>query len=368
MKRVACLIGLLLATMAASPVMAQEPVQREHVVRDGDTLWDLAALYYSNPFNWPTIYEANTTVVEDPHWIYPDEVLIIPGIRGDTEPQPRPNVAMSEPESPLRTVFYRPPPARPARTDTGATMLAEPRFEEVPVKRGQFTAAPYIGDPDDLDVRGVYIATVRENRDVGSPPTAHPGDEIYMTYRGINRPEMGESLLLMRVGDGMAGGRILEPTAVIVVTRLEDESMFARVETQYRPVHRGELAITMPQYPDFTVEDAPEVEGGYDLEGRVIEFINDPPIPSLMDLAYVDLGAEDGVKVGDVFTAYLPERNARGRELSDVFSRIEQLPPENVAKLRVIRVGPEVSTVRVDHLWLPRLEDGIQVRRTQRIP
>lgn len=368
MKRVACLIGLLAATLVASPAMAQEPVQREHVVRDGDTLWDLAALYYSNPFNWPTIYEANTTVVEDPHWIYPDEVLIIPGIRGDTEPQPRPDVAMGTPEAPLRTVFYRPPPVSSARSDTGATLLSEPTFRDVPVKLGQFTAAPYVGDPEDLDVRAVYIAKLRENRDVGAPPTAHPGDVIYMTYRGINRPDLGEKLLLMQVGDGLAGGRILEPTAVIEVTRLEDESMFARIETQYNPVHRGQLAVTMPDYPDFMVEDAPEVEGGSDLEGEVIEFIGDPPLPSLTDLGYVDLGAEDGVKVGDVFTAYLPARNAREREVRDVFSRIERLPPEDVARLRVIRVGPEVSTVRVEHLYLPRLENGIRVHRTQRIP
>jgi len=53
--------------------------EAEHTVVQANTLWDLAQHFYGNPWMWPTIYEANKDRVKDPHWIYPEQTLIIPG-------------------------------------------------------------------------------------------------------------------------------------------------------------------------------------------------------------------------------------------------------------------------------------------------
>ncbi len=47
-----------------------------HVIQAGDTLWDLAAAKFGDPYLWPQLWEQNR-YIEDAHWIYPGDPLMV---------------------------------------------------------------------------------------------------------------------------------------------------------------------------------------------------------------------------------------------------------------------------------------------------
>jgi LysM repeat protein len=80
-----------------------------HVVKAGDTLWDVTKEYLKDPYLWPQVWEINSNI-KNPHWIYPgDHILIKQMVVMNAPPETTP----TEPEPPKAPV---PTPAPPAAT------------------------------------------------------------------------------------------------------------------------------------------------------------------------------------------------------------------------------------------------------------
>jgi LysM repeat protein len=56
----------------AAYVVSGQFVPELHTARRGDTLWEISAKYYGNPYNWPRVWSYNRQV-QNPHWIYPGD-------------------------------------------------------------------------------------------------------------------------------------------------------------------------------------------------------------------------------------------------------------------------------------------------------
>jgi hypothetical protein len=74
------------APAAPAPAAAVEEVAGGHTVIKGDTLWDLAGKYYEDPYKWGRIWEANRDAIRNPHLIYPDQQVRIPGVTPESAP------------------------------------------------------------------------------------------------------------------------------------------------------------------------------------------------------------------------------------------------------------------------------------------
>jgi len=79
-KTASLIIGLLLLSFAATSLWAQDTV---HVVKKGDTLWDITRGYLSNPWKWPVVW-ANNQDITNPHLIFPGDRVVISTRGGKT--------------------------------------------------------------------------------------------------------------------------------------------------------------------------------------------------------------------------------------------------------------------------------------------
>ena len=376
-------LSLVTASVAwnAAPVMAQQAGQaaaqaREHVVKRGDTLWDLARFYLTNPFLWPVIHKANLDVVEDPHWIYPGERLKIPGVEsglpvavqtdtGRAEvpppiPEAQPQVEQRGPvaiDPGPRSRFYTPPPPVDAARATDLRLTREPLYAVPPA---EYLSAAWLSDTANVSVRGrlMGLADPATQRDK-LPVFLHPYDRVQFTSLRGEPLQVGDSMLVARF-EAQVGtmGRMIVPVALVRVDSIGPDVMSAKVIRQYAITRAGDYLIPMDRTPEIGRGMPQPVMNGE--EGTLVAFLEREPLYGTMDNGFIDMGEDAGLRIGDELIAYVPPRPALKKNVT--------LPAEAVATLRVVKVRGSSATVRVGDASSTTLQPGLLVRVVRKMP
>jgi hypothetical protein len=350
---------------AAAPASAQQPAtqSREHLVRRGDTLWGLAQFYFTNPFLWPTIYEANRDVVEDPHWIYPGERLMIPGVESGLPIAVQQEAAevsgvfvATDRPADGRTRFYTPP--APPNEERAFALInrSEPLYAVSP---GEYNSAAWLADSASAGIRGRLIG-LADPASQGDklPSLLHPYDAILVGAMRGDGANAGDSMLVVRF-DAPVGtlGNVVVPVALVRIDSVGENVLAAHVIRQYGPARVGDHMIPFEPATGLRRGEPTAISGG--AEGTLVAFLEGDPLFGTYDNGFVDIGQADGLTVGDELIAFIAARpgGLRGAEL----------PQEVVATLRVIKVRDNSATVRVTATSSTALREGLPVRVVRRM-
>ncbi len=336
-------------TAAARPGAAAADTATLHVVRRGDTLWDLAIQYLRDPFRWPSIYRENRDVVENPHRIYPGERLRIPGgvAPADAVASDRSTV----PAAPARVGGIA---VSPAGADTSAEIsflvAREDRLGDEAARTARrladYLAAPYLGPVGGPAALGRVEATERGlTSSIVGPRSLALGDDVRLVLGLGATPAPGARLLVAALGDRVGGGQVVRPTGIVEIVEFEGAVARARVIVVLDDLRDGQGLYALPPAPS---EPAPSAGGG---TVRVAWVENGGTLPGLQDWLVLSTPAGAGIGEGAEVEFVRPARDSARPDLLEVLGRA-----------RIVRVTPFGASAYVTNVTQPGIGVGVAGR------
>ncbi|HSG08060.1 MAG TPA: LysM peptidoglycan-binding domain-containing protein [Longimicrobiales bacterium] len=337
----------LLAVLILSGFAAVQQVAT-HTVVDGDTLWDLAERYYSDPFDWRRIWEANRSDVADPNLIFPGQVLTIPGREATVTQVTVEAPPAREPAAPSRRTTAEEPTV--FRQDTSYMRAGVVRSEELDyfaVPRDLVYSAPWIVGFDVDPPHAGVIESLASNVNISQTPRGY--DRVRLSYQG-EVPRVGTQLQIFRVSNSIdAVGQVVVPTGVVTVSEVDDQGVVGIITKEYERVSLGDLVGPLPTYALSLGQKAEEVATGP--EAMIMGFAGRAVLQDIGAVAFLDQGTTDGVAVGDEFVLY----NARAGA------------DEAEGRLQVVGVKSNTASARIVSMDDVVFRQGVVVRLARKM-
>lgn len=353
---------------AQQTVSAPDTAEIVHVVKTGDTLWDIASAYLQDPFRWPEIFRRNTDVVENPHWIYPGEQIRIPAgaVRAEVLAARQTGVEVAARQAGVE-VAARPSDVTVFRGGLTATS-SRPAFggvigREVPaaVRWGEIESAPYIdtiGGPrraGRINSRMERIAVKASQSDV----RFQLYDHAYVTLPGNRVAQIGDRYGSFKLGPELGeAGQVVVPTGIFVVDSLRPGGLVrARLDRQFGAVDLEQGLVSLDLLPRPSNSEVVPVASS--ATNKVLWIQNDPVLPSLQHYLVLDPGASPPISVGDVFALVDGDEKLRDDK---------PVPPEEIGYIQIVRVSRFGATGIIVGHSEPVIRVGNLARRIARIP
>jgi hypothetical protein len=255
------------------------PVPETHVVRRGDTLWDITWFYFNNPFDWPKVWSYNPEI-SNPHWIYPgDQVrLFTEGALGAQE-APGPGGDLTQP-------------------DAGEPAAGGDRRPRGPVGPGEFSLRQLAF----VDQAGLNFAAVVDGS-TEEKLLLSTGDSIYLSYPSGRPPKVGRRYAIYRPrqdvkhpNTGKSVGAFVRVIGELEVVNVSKGKRARAIITDSTDVIERGHRVGPLKRQFKRIEPAPNKR---DLQGTIVAQLFADELIGANQIVIIDRGAAQGVEVGN---------------------------------------------------------------------
>ena len=317
MIAVAFIASLTLGTLTAfsqGSARLAEDAPDEYVVQAGDTLWDIAGTFLKDPWYWPEIWYINPQV-ENPHLIYPGDVLALVYIDG------APRVTVAQAGTYRLSPQARITPLTEAITSVSYDSISAFLSRGVVIAGGEVDQLPYL-----LATKGDHLIASAGNTIYIRGTSAQPGERF-------NIVRVGERLVDPESNDviGYQGIEIGEGT----IRASGDPATMALTSSKQEAAQGDRLIPTSVEIPLNFFPKAPSSN----IDGQIISVVGGVTQIGQYNVVVINRGSNHGLGVGDVLTVW-----QRGAVVRD---RVEggnvRLPEEEAGTVMVFKTYDRIS-------------------------
>jgi len=279
------------AQLISKPVPLASGHPDEYIVQAGDTLWDIAATFLKDPWYWPEVWYVNPQV-ENPHLIYPGDVLALVTIDGEQR------------ITNIRAATYRlSPQARITPIDESITSIP---YETI----SAFLSRGLVLEKSQIEELP-YVLAIRDGHMM-----AAAGNDVYV--RGGAAAATGTQYNIVHIGDELIDpddGKTVGYQGIYIgkgaLTRGGDPATVSLTSSN-RETLRGDRLV--PDNIDIPLSFFPKTPD-YDINGSIISVVDGVSLIGQYQVVVINRGSSDGLAPGDVLTVL-----QKGEVISDPYA------------------------------------------------
>ncbi|MGI5309901.1 LysM peptidoglycan-binding domain-containing protein [Rheinheimera sp. WS51] len=348
LKKIAIILTFLLVSgffVAQADVLTiREDAPQSYVVKKGDTLWDISALYLTEPWLWPQLWQMNPQI-DNPHLIYPGDTLTL-----TYDAQGRPRLAINENVKRLSPTSRKTLKGDNAISTLPLSMIRPYLTFEQALTEERINALPYVlgSNANVKNSTNNHIIYVKGVLDAGASygvyrkgkPYIDPETDLILGYE----TKLVATARAFRSGRAATEDKPLEAASLNVLS----------VKREIKQGDKVMPALEGQSLPAFFIMTKPT----FDIEGLIIDTTSDLREFSKWDIVVLNRGSLHELTAGHMLgiyrnspvvfdgkdgPVYIEDGNKLQKAMRNFGDNSIQLPREKVGELMVFKVAERTS-------------------------